>query len=160
MSSFVFLLCRFDKFPKETLYGSLARRLSVRQGEPKTRSTLLCTTGQSVEKVSFRLTRANPRRGYRTQCNWVHWKNALRSSCANELACPSFQPFRLKIHPFLRFRKHLRDFAVCGRRQWLFALDLSRFFIKKLRKKFCRQVLRQAKSTVSVLFYAQLLTFP
>ena len=36
-------------------------------------------------------------------------------------------------------------FAVCGRRQWLFALDLSRFFIKKLRKKFCRQVLRQAK---------------
>ena len=35
VSSFVFLLCRFDKFPKETLYGSLARRLSVQQGEPK-----------------------------------------------------------------------------------------------------------------------------
>ena len=34
------------------------------------------------------------------------------------------------------FERIWGNFAVCGQRQGLFALDLSRFFIKKLRKKF------------------------
>ena len=38
---------------------------------------------------------------------------------------------RLRIHPLLRFLKAKGNFAVCGRRQGLLALDLGRFFCKK-----------------------------
>jgi hypothetical protein len=37
----------------------------------------------------------------------------------------------LRIHPLLRFLKAKGNFAVCGRRQGLLALDLGRFFCKK-----------------------------
>jgi len=82
---------------------------------------------QTVAKVTLTQTRKTPGEGF-----------------------PLFRPFRTKNSPFLRFLKAKGDFAVCGRRQGLFALDLSRFFIKKLRKKFYRRVLRQAAAPTFV----------
>ena len=61
------------------------------------------------QKSSLLRIRANPRRGF-----------ALFSALNG-----------LRIHPLLRFLKAKGDFAVCGRRQGLLALDLGRFFCKK-----------------------------
>ena len=61
------------------------------------------------QKSSLLRIRANPRRGF-----------ALFSALNG-----------LRIHPLLRFLKAKGNFAVCGRRQGLLALDLGRFFCKK-----------------------------
>ena len=75
-------------------------------------STIPCFSARDFrlsQKFSLLRIRANPRRGF-----------ALFSALNG-----------LRIHPLLRFLKAKGDFAVCGRRQGLLALDLGRFFCKK-----------------------------